>query len=282
MKKSHIVLIIIIIGLVIASGIYLYKINSNPVTTKQDINTDVSANNKQTAETKGQVANKTDVASATNNKAAKTNTNTEIANQAASVNYNKPSFTTKNSQTYYKLSQVVGDVGMPSPSMTTNLNAFTNVNGTDYYKTYSYDTRSAYGNDSTRTKEGNHAHLLNTKTVSLNGQATNNAASFDFSKLTNEEKYDDVYQIASMYVEGYTANKPDLVVNDNDNYEGNLNETPDLFVDLNDTKNFNGETLYKVTADVNNYKTPFYVGLDGYVFVSSEQDFNQLFFPNRI
>lgn len=268
MKKSYIVGIIIVIGVAVASGIYLYKINSNTAMPNQDINANTSLN-----------INNSQVTNTTNTTNDKT---TKASNETVNTSYSKPSFTKEASQTYYKLSQLVGDEGMPSASMTTNLNAYTNIGEVNYYKTYSYDTRSAYGNDTTNSNDGNHAHLLNTKTVSLDGQATNNVPSFDFSKLTNEQKYDDVYQIASMYVEGYTANKPNLVVNDNDNYEGNLNETPDLFVDLNDTKNFNGETLYKVTADVNNYKTPFYVGLDGYVFVSSEQDFNQLFFPNRI
>lgn len=57
---------------------------------------------------------------------------------------------------------------------------------------------------------------------------------------------------------------------------------PELQIDLNATKQINNETLYKVTANINNRSTSFYVGLDGFIFVSSQNDYNQLFFPNKI
>ncbi len=220
-------------------------------------------------------------------KLAKAETLTVSANNSSNSNltkYLKTTFTQTESDNYYKLSQNVGDIGLPSPSMTVNLNSYKTINGINYYKTYSYDTRADYKNDTTTPTDGNYSHLLNSKIVSLDGQtiSANAFGKLDFSKLTNEEKFNDIYKIASMYVEGYTANNPKLVQNSNDNYEGNLNATPPLSVNLSKTKEFNNETLYEVTVDINNFKTPIYVGLDGYVYVASQTDFYQLFFPNKL
>ena len=45
---------------------------------------------------------------------------------------------------YCKLEQAVGDEGMPSDTITVNLNNTVTINGEAYYKVYNYATRSAY------------------------------------------------------------------------------------------------------------------------------------------
>lgn len=211
-----------------------------------------------------------------------TNSSATTSSQNSS-NVIKPSFTSQEQNNYYKLSQNVGDIGMPSASMTTNLNQSKVINGTSYYKTYSYDTRAAYQNDTSTPSNNNYSHLINTKIMSLNSQTVSNETfgTIDTSNLSNNQIQNQIAQIAALYVEGYTANNPNLEVSSNSDYESNLNEVPTLSVDLNNTKNINNETLYNVIVTLNNKEIPIYVGLDGYIYISSENYFNELFFPNK-
>lgn len=212
------------------------------------------------------------------------NTANNTSSNANLVMYAKPNFSEVETKNYYTLSQNVGDIGLPSAAMVANIDMFKNIDGVNYYKTYSYDTRAAYNNDNTTPSNGNYSHFLNMKIVSLDGQtiSENSFGTLDTSNLTNQDKYNDIYKMAAMYVEGYTANNPKLVVTENDNYEGNLNATPDIKVNLNNTKVVNGETLYQVVVNVNNYTVPIYVGIDGYIYVASQSDFNKIFFPIKV
>lgn len=199
---------------------------------------------------------------------------------------NQVPFSKEQITSYYTLSKLVNDCGIPSPSMVTNLNAYNTVDGSNYYKTYSYATRADYDNtnDYTTTKDGNYSHLLSTKIINQNGtRLSESAFGNPYSKITNnQDKINDLYQIASLYVEGFTANTPQFKINSNNNCESSLNPEPNLAIDLNDTKTMNNETLYKVTVNINNTNVPIYVGLDGYIFVSSQNDFNKIFFPNKV
>ena len=204
--------------------------------------------------------------------------NTEV------VKSTKVEFSKADTSNYYKLSQVVGDIGLPSSALTVNLDSPKNINGVNYYKTYSYNTRAAYNNDNSKVENGNYSHIANKKIISLDGKSINESAfgQIDYSKMSSQDKYNAIYKIAAMYVEGYTANNPNLVVSANDNYEGDLNAEPEMTVDLTNTKNINSEELYNVVISVNGYKTSIYVGLDGYIYVRSQNDYYQLFFPNKL
>lgn len=201
-----------------------------------------------------------------------------------SSNIIKPTFTTQEQSTYYKLSQNVGDIGMPSASMTTNLNEPKEINGVAYYKTYSYDTRAAYQNDTSTPTNNNYSHLIDSKIISLNGASISNDlfGTLNTSELSNTQIENEIAKIAAMYVEGYTANNPSIKPGVNDDYESNLNEIPIMSVNLNITKNINNETLYNVIVTLNNKQIPIYVGLDGYIYIASENYFNELFFPNKV
>lgn len=220
----------------------------------------------------------------------KTNNNTNNNNNNNTINKNDnsddttTSFSDEESATYYKLAQIAGDYGLPAKSLVVNLSYPKKINGINYYKAYSYSTRSNYGKDKTTPINNNYSHFDNVKIISLDGKSisTSQFGEMDFSKLTSKEKYNEVYKLAAQYVQAYTANYPDLSVSSNDNYEGNLNNVPDLKINLNDTKIVNGQTLYQVIVSTNNYETPIYVGIDGFIFVNSETDFNQLFFPNKL
>ncbi|MGL5067850.1 MAG: hypothetical protein ACRC6T_08560 [Sarcina sp.] len=208
----------------------------------------------------------------------------QVQKEVSSSSQNGVNFTKSDMSNYYKLSQNVGDIGLPSASMTTNLDAYKTIGGVNYYSTYSYDTRAAYQNDTSKPVEGNYSHMINSKIISLDGKTVSDSAfkTIDSSKMSQKDIVTQVYKIAAMYVEGYTANDPTLVVSANDNYEGNLNVIPQMKVNLDNFKDSKKGKLYEVTASLNGYETPIYVGLDGYIYVSSEQDFNQLFFPNKV
>ena len=240
-----------------------------------------SCNNDKTDLNKGTIATQT-----TNNNQNKTDVKktSNIVSQDKKTQEDKELFSKEDMKNYYKLSQNVGDIGLPSSSMTTNLDSYKTIDGVNYYSTYSYDTRSAYGNDTSVVKDRNHAHLVNSKIISLDKKSISKD---DFGKISIDNLNDmqlerEICRIAAMYIEGYTANDPNLVVNENDNYQGNLNILPDMKVNINNYKIINNEKVYQVVVTLNGYTIPLYVGLDGYVYVSSEQDYDELFFPNRV
>ncbi len=242
----------------------------------------IFANNKKTNTDKTNKATVTDSSNPANTSANKKDT-TNATLTSASVGSSQ-SFSNQESDEYYKLAQLAGDYGLPANALVANMGAFKTVDGVNYYKAYSYSTRAAYNNDSTTPANGNYSHLANVKYLSLDGKSIDASqfGNLDFSNLTAAQKQNIIFKLAAEYVEGYTANYPNLKVEPNDNYEGNLNDIPDINVDMNDTKVVNGETLYKATVDINNFKTPMYIGLDGYVFLASQQDFYQIFFPNKV
>ncbi|MGL5577035.1 MAG: hypothetical protein ACRDCW_15965 [Sarcina sp.] len=216
-----------------------------------------------------------------NKSIVKTSINASIEN---SLNIVKPSFTSQEQNIYYKLSQNVGDIGMPSAAMTTNLDQGKLINGSIYYKTYSYDTRAAYENDNSTPNDGNYSHLVSSKIINLTGGSilNNEFGVINSSNLSGAQIENQVAKIASLYVEGYTANNPNLQSSTNSDYESNLNEVPIISVNLSNTKNINNEILYNAIIKLNNKQIPIYVGLDGYIYISSESYFNQIFFPNKI
>lgn len=269
MKKGIIIGVITLTVIAIGGGYYAYSHEHNSVKfNTKVVQGSTPTNNNNNNNGKNKINNGIKVASSSNNKNAK---------------QEKVSFSKEDISNYYKLSQNVGDIGLPSASMTTNLEAYKTIDGVNYYSTYSYDTRAAYQNDTSTPQGGNYSHMISSKIVSLNNQTVleNTFGLIDSSKMSSLEIENQVYKIAAMYVEGYTANDPKLVVSENDNYEGNLNLIPEMKVNLNNYKDSGKGKLYEVIASLNGYNTPIYVGLDGYIYVSSEQDFNQLFFPNK-
>lgn len=302
MKKAIITIIIVLIIIGGAFGFYKYKndkaqnVNANAVAGQVQVQNNQASNSK----TEASSGDKTEVVSSDksenqNKNQAKTeessvNAKTDAINSSSVANdENNPTlksgktFSAKDMQTYYKLSQNVGDIGLPSAAMTTNLDEPKTINGVEYYSTYSYNTRAAYNNDSSTPQNGNYSHLIKEAVVSLSGQKIPRTefGTIDTSKLNSTQITNQVYRIAAQYVEGYTANNPNLVLEANNNYEGDLNSVPDLTVSLNDPKTSDHGNLYKVMVNINEFNTPIYVGLDGYIFVPSQQDFYQLFFPNK-
>ena len=246
MKKGYLTGIIIVIAVVVVGGgIYFYK------TSSKDSN-------------------------------ATTSQPTKITNSTNGTNI-KATFTNQEQENYYKLSQNAGDIGTPSASMTTNLDQSKVINGVSYYKTYSYDTRAAFGNDTSTPTNNNYSHLINSKILSLTGQTIPIAqfGEINVSNLSTEQIKVQIAKIAALYVEGYTSNNPKLESNANNNYESNLNESPKIVVNLDNIQNVNNETLYNVNITINNKVIPIYVGLDGYIYISDSNYFNELFFPNN-
>ena len=221
--------------------------------------------------------------SSSKNISSTNNINQDISNSSKGINI-KVTFTNQEQENYYKLSQNVGDIGIPSASMTTNLKQSKIINGIVYYKTYSYDTRSAYGNDTSNSSNNNFSHLISTKIISLDGQSISNSQFGEINKsnLSKTEMETQIAQIAALYVEGYTANNPKIKSGANSNYESNLNEAPSITVNLDNNQNMNNETLYNVNITINNKIIPIYVGLDGYIYISTSNYFNDLFFPNEV
>ncbi|MGL4453230.1 MAG: hypothetical protein ACRCTZ_18875 [Sarcina sp.] len=283
MKKG--IIGIIVLAIIAGGGYYAYS-HMKSSNNKQSVTAQAENNNNNNTVTQN-TSNSTNTNTSSNSKTTdsqSSKTNKVSSNSNTTIINSNKSFSKEDMSNYYKLSQNVGDIGLPSAAMTTNLDAYKTIDGVNYYSTYSYDTRAAYQNDTSTPQGGNHSHMVSSKIVSLNNQTISKSTFgiIDSSKMSATNIENQIYKIAAMYVEGYTANDPNLVVSANDNYEGNLNVIPEMQVNLNNTKEVGNEKLYEVIANLNGYSTPIYVGLDGYIYISSEQDFNQLFFPNRV
>ena len=212
-------------------------------------------------------------------------------NSRSDLTINDPLFSTNQSSLYYKLEQAIGDEGMPSDSITVNLNNTVNINGEEYYKVYNYATRSAYTTPKIYKSSNNNfsQSVSDPVYVSSSGSIIKEASSLitkDFNNnlenLSQNEKYNSIYQIVAEYVEGYTANNPNYKLSENDNYEGNLNNIPNIKIDLNNYKIINNIKCYKAIIHLNLKEIIIYAGLDGYIYIPSKINYEELFFPTYL
>ena len=217
--------------------------------------------------------------------------NTVSENTGNSLKENKPLFSTAESNLYYKLEQAVGDEGMPSNSITVNLNNTVTINGEAYYKVYNYATRSAYTTPKINEGENNNFSQLMSEPiyVSESGGVIKDASSStstefnnNLENLSQNEQYNSLYQIVAEYVEGYTANNPNYKLSKNDNYEGNLNNVPTIKINLNTYKTINNIKCYEATVSLNSKEITIYAALDGYIYVPSKTNYEELFFPTYL
>lgn len=212
-------------------------------------------------------------------------------NSRSDLTINDPLFSTNQSSLYYKLEQAIGDEGMPSDSITVNLNNTVNINGEEYYKVYNYATRSAYTTPKIyKSSNNNFSQLISNPVYISNSGSVIKEASSSITKnfnsnlenLSENEKYNSIYQIVAEYVEGYTANNPNYKLSENDNYEGNLNNIPNIKIDLNNYKIINNMKCYRAEIDLNSKEIVIYAGLDGFVYVPSKINYEELFFPTYL
>ena len=212
-------------------------------------------------------------------------------NSTSSLTVNNPLFSTNQSSLYYKLEQAIGDEGMPSDSITVNLNNTVNINGAEYYRVYNYATRSAYTTPKIYESSNNNFSQLvsNPVYISNSGSVIKDASSSitknfnsNLENLSENEKYNSIYQIVAEYVEGYTANNPNYKLSENDNYEGNLNNIPNIKIDLNNYKIINNIKCYKAIIHLNSKEIIIYAGLDGYIYIPSKINYEELFFPTYL
>lgn len=217
--------------------------------------------------------------------------NTVSENTGNSLKENKPLFSTAESNLYYKLEQAVGDEGMPSNSITVNLNNTVTINGETYYKVYNYATRSAYTTPEIYEGENNNFSQLMSEPiyVSESGGVIKDASSStstefnnNLENLSQNEQYNSLYEIVAEYVEGYTANNPNYKLSKNDNYEGNLNNVPTIKINLNTYKTINNIKCYEATVSLNSKEITIYAALDGYIYVPSKTNYEELFFPTYL
>mgnify|MGYP004652775633 FL=1 len=212
-------------------------------------------------------------------------------NSRSDLTINDPLFSTNQSSLYYKLEQAIGDEGMPSDSITVNLNNTVNINGAEYYRVYNYATRSAYTTPKIYESSNNNFSQLvsNPVYISNSGSVIKDASSSitknfnsNLENLSENEKYNSIYQIVAEYVEGYTANNPNYKLSENDNYEGNLNNIPNIKIDLNNYKIINNIKCYKAIIHLNSKEIIIYAGLDGYIYIPSKINYEELFFPTYL
>ena len=217
--------------------------------------------------------------------------NTVSENTGNSLKENKPLFSTAESNLYYKLEQAVGDEGMPSNSITVNLNNTVTINGEAYYKVYNYATRSAYTTPKIYEGENNNFSQLMSEPIYVSESGgvikdTSSSTSTEFNNnlenLSQNEQYNSLYQIVAEYVEGYTANNPNYKLSKNDNYEGNLNNVPTIKINLNTYKTINNIKCYEATVSLNSKEITIYAALDGYIYVPSKTNYEELFFPTYL
>ncbi|QPJ86602.1 hypothetical protein HH195_11575 (plasmid) [Sarcina sp. JB2] len=212
-------------------------------------------------------------------------------NTSNSLKENKPLFSTAESNLYYKLEQAVGDEGMPSDSITVNLNNTVTINGEAYYKVYNYATRSAYTTPEIYEGENNNFSQLMSEPIYVSESGgvikdTSSSTSTEFNNnlenLSQNEQYNSLYQIVAEYVEGYTANNPNYKLSKNDNYEGNLNNVPTIKINLNTYKTINNIKCYEATVSLNSKEITIYAALDGYIYIPSKTNYEELFFPTYL
>ena len=180
---------------------------------------------------------------------------------------------------------------MPSNSITVNLNNTVTINGEAYYKVYNYATRSAYTTPEIYEGENNNFSQLMSEPiyVSESGGVIKDASSStstefnnNLENLSQNEQYNSLYQIVAEYVEGYTANNPNYKLFKNDNYEGNLNNVPTIKINLNTYKTINNIKCYEATVSLNSKEITIYAALDGYIYVPSKTNYEELFFPTYL
>lgn len=180
---------------------------------------------------------------------------------------------------------------MPSNSITVNLNNTVTINGETYYKVYNYATRSAYTTPEIYEGENNNFSQLMSEPiyVSESGGVIKDASSStsaefnnNLENLSQNEQYNSLYQIVAEYVEGYTANNPNYKLSKNDNYEGNLNNVPTIKINLNTYKTINNIKCYEATVSLNSKEITIYAALDGYIYVPSKTNYEELFFPTYL
>ena len=180
---------------------------------------------------------------------------------------------------------------MPSDSITVNLNNTVTINGEAYYKVYNYATRSAYTTPEIYEGENNNFSQLMSEPiyVSESGGVIKDASSStstefnnNLENLSQNEQYNSLYQIVAEYVEGYTANNPNYKLSKNDNYEGNLNNVLTIKINLNTYKTINNIKCYKATVSLNSKEITIYAALDGYIYVPSKTNYEELFFPTYL
>ena len=177
---------------------------------------------------------------------------------------------------------------MPSDSITVNLNNTVTINGEAYYKVYNYATRSAYTTPEIYEGENNNFSQLMSEPiyVSERGGVIKDASSStstefnnNLENLSQNEQYNSLYQIVAEYVEGYTANNFNYKLSKNDNYEGNLNNAPTIKINLNTYKTIK---CYEATVSLNLKEITIYAALDGYIYVPSKTNYEELFFPTYL
>lgn len=180
---------------------------------------------------------------------------------------------------------------MPSNSITVNLNNTVTISGEAYYKVYNYATRSAYTTPEIYEGENNNFSQLMSEPiyVSESGGVIKDASSStstefnnNLENLSQNEQYNSLYQIVAEYVEGYTANNPNYKLSKNDNYEGNLNNVPTIKINLNTYKTINNIKCYEATVSLNSKEITIYAALDGYIYVPSKTNYEELFFPTYL
>ena len=177
---------------------------------------------------------------------------------------------------------------MPSDSITVNLNNTVTINGEAYYKVYNYATRSAYTTPEIYEGENNNFSQLMSEPIYVSESGgvikdTSSSTSTEFNNnlenLSQNEQYNSLYQIVAEYVEGYTANNPNYKLSKNDNYEGNLNNAPTIKINLNTYKTIK---CYEATVSLNSKEITIYAALDGYIYVPSKTNYEELFFPTYL
>ena len=151
-----------------------------------------------------------------------------------------------------------------------------------------YATRSAYTTPEIYEGNNNNFSQLISKPVYVSESGNvlsdiSNSTSTEFNnnlaKLSEEEQYNSLYQIVAEYVEGYTANNPNYKLSKNDNYEGDLNDTPTIKINLNTSKTIDNIKCYKATISLNSKEITIYTGVDGFIYVPSKTSYEELFFP---
>ena len=219
---------------------------------------------------------------------ASASTNSTSTSMNNKLTVSDPLFSSGQSTLYYKLEQAVGDVGIPSDSITVNLNNTVTINGHKYYKVYNYATRSAY--TIPKIYEGsndNFSQLISTpEYVSENGTTLDDVSSSiiteynnELNNLTKNQQYNSLYQIVAEYVEGYTANNPNYKLSKNDNYEGDLNDAPTIKISLNTYKTIDNIKYYESIVSLNSKEITLYTALDGSIYVPSKTSYEEIFFP---
>ena len=182
----------------------------------------------------------------TDNKKTNNTNNTNLSDNSE-ANYTPTPLTSEQQENYSKLQSIALKAKPNGTAFITNLNNYKVIDGTKYYNLYEYNI----GKDSEHwVYDGNYSNFVGAFYVSPSGKKLGTQYVQDFSNLDNQQKYSQLYQLATEFTSYFS-------------------EAGSIKVNLNKTKDIDGYHCYLINWG----DKSFYLSLTGYIYIDKSQAF---------